>query len=140
MTKFRGASPTKARFSAKEKSTPKPVSDNDQKPIFCFEYMQPGSGFSINCCEVEDRAQLSAKLFQLSQITWMQIGQSGRHQLGTEIIPREKIKASVPNAVTDDTNLIAFRYNGKAPMVGYRDGRTFHILWLDWKFTLYDHG
>lgn len=24
------------------------------------------------------------------------------------------------------------RFHGMAPMVGYRDGRVFHVLWLDY--------
>jgi hypothetical protein len=140
MGKFRGATPTKPAFSDKEKALPKPVSTNDQKPVFSFEYMQDGSGYSVNCCEAEDRAQLSARLFQITQLTWMEINQAGRHGMGTEIIPRDKIEAKIPSAVSDDTRLLAFRYNGKRPMVGYRDGRMFYILWLDWNFTLYPHG
>lgn len=140
MAKFKGAKPNKAAFSGKEKQNTKPVSDNDQKPVFSFEHMQDGSGWSINCCEADDRAQLSSKVFQLSRMTWMEINQAPRHGLGTEKIPREQIEAKLPAAVTEDTNLIAFRYNGLKPMVGYRDGRIFHVLWLDWDFKLYDHG
>lgn len=139
MGRFQGAKPTKSAFSSKEKLLSKPVSDNDQKPIFSFEYMLDRSGWSVNCCEAEDRAQLSARLFQLSQMTWMQINQAPRHGLGTEIIPKKKISASIPTAVTEDANIIAFRYNGKRPMVGFRDGRTFNVLWVDWNFTLYPH-
>lgn len=140
MTKFRGAQPTKSAFSAKEKALPKLVSENDQKPLFSFEHMPNGSGFSISCAGPDDRSQLASKLYQLSQMTWMQINQAPRHGSGSEIIARAAIKAKVPPAVTDDTNMLAFRYSGKRPMVGYRDGRTFHVLWLDWNFTLYDHG
>jgi hypothetical protein len=25
-------------------------------------------------------------------------------------------------------------------MIGYRDGSTFHVLWLDVNFAAYDHG
>jgi hypothetical protein len=42
--------------------------------------------------------------------------------------------------VTEEVNLIAFRFDGKKPMVGYRDGVTFYVLFLDRSFTLYDHG
>ncbi len=101
--------------------------------------MQNNSGWSINCCQPDDRAQLAAKLFQLSQASWMQIRQAPRHGMGSEKITRGQIKAPFPNAVTEDVTLLAFRYAGMKPMVGYKDGRTFHVLWLDWNFTLYDH-
>lgn len=140
MAKFRGARPTRPAFSDKEKPHSKPVSDNDQRPVFSFEHMPQGSGWSVNCCQLEDRAQLSAKLYQLSSLTWMQISQAPRHGLGTEIIPRNQIASPVPSSVTEDTSLLAFRFSGKKPMVGYRDGRVFHVLWLDWNFSLYPHG
>lgn len=139
MARFQGAKPNKAAFSNKEKALTKPVSDNDQKPVFSFEHMQDNSGWSISCCQRDDRAQLVSRLYTLCQLTWMQINQAGRHGQGTEIIPKGKIAARIPAIVTDDTNLLAMRYNGKRPMVGFKDGRTFHILWIDWNFTLYPH-
>lgn len=139
MTKFRGATPTKPNFSA-EKTLPKPASTNDLKPVFSFEHMANGTGYSVNCCSQEEGAQLVGRLYVLGNMTWAQINQSGRHGLGTEIIPRGNIKAVLPKAVTDDVNLLAFRYNGKKPMVGYREDRVFHVLYVDHDFSLYPHG
>ncbi len=62
-----------------------------------------------------------------------------RHGLGYERIEKNAIKCGIPSVVPDDTDLIAFRFAGNAPMVGYRKERTFFILWLDRDFTLYDH-
>ncbi len=46
----------------------------------------------------------------------------------------------MPSVVTEEVNLIAFRFCGKAPVVGFRARRIFHVLWLDRAFKLYDHG
>jgi hypothetical protein len=138
MGKFRGATPTKPSFSS-EKSLPVPVSTNDLKPVFSFEHMLDASGYSANCCPQAEGAQLVGKLFTIGKMTWGEINQSSRHGLGTEIIGTEQIKAKLPAAVTDDVRLLAFRYNGKKPMVGYREDRVFHVLYVDHDFTLYDH-
>ena len=45
-----------------------------------------------------------------------------------------------PHLTEDVQRLIAFRFAGNAPMVGYRVQAIFYILWLDRDFTLYDHG
>ena len=109
-------------------------------PHFSFEKMQEGTGYSVGCCSQEERAALATKLFELSQITWSTINGSNRHGMGCETIKRSSFKVSLPTSVTDDVTLLAFRYNGKKAMIGYRDGRVFYVLILDWNFTAYNHG
>jgi len=49
--------------------------------------------------------------------------------------------APIPAHVTEDVQrFIAFRFSGRAPMVGYRVQAIFYLLWLDRNFTLYDPG
>mgnify|MGYP006947707877 CR=1 FL=1 len=107
-------------------------------PVFSFEYMVPG--FDVEGCEKTDRASLALTLLKLSKLTWAQIKQSHRHGLGFETIDNGSIRAGIPPIITPDVRLLAFRFSGKKPMVGYRIGRTFFIVWLDRDFTLYDHG
>ena len=52
---------------------------------------------------------------------------------------RKSIDAPIPQSVTDDVTFLVLRFNGKKAMIGYRDGRTFHILLLDHNFTAYKH-
>lgn len=73
-------------------------------------------------------------------MTWAEINIAPRHGSGHEIISRGAIKFSVPAHITEDVNLLAFRFHGKAPMVGYRDGAIFYAVWIDPHFKLYNHG
>jgi hypothetical protein len=73
-------------------------------------------------------------------MTWNQLVGSHRHGSGTEKTARQSIRAPIPRHVTEDVTFLAFRFHRKRPMVGYRDGRIFHILWLDHSFSVYDHG
>ncbi|EJM22034.1 hypothetical protein PMI21_00216 [Pseudomonas sp. GM18] len=115
------------------------VDNPDLKPpIFSFEYLQ--QGYCVSDCSAEERGGVLGKLRSLSQLTWQQLRQAPRHGLGYEIIARTSLKAPVPAVVTEDVHLIAFRAIGKAPMVGFRFGRIFHVLWVDRAYTLYDHG
>lgn len=139
MSKFRSAQPAKSRFYA-SKTLPPPASTNDLKPVFSFEFMANGNGFSVPCCNRDELGHLAQKLFTLSQMTWVEIIQSGRHGLGTEKIATASLKTALPAKVTEDVTLLALRYNGLKAMVGYRDDRIFHILFIDHNFTLYDHG
>ncbi len=102
--------------------------------------MQEGTGYSVTCCDLANQAAALERLFKLSHMTRSAIQNTQRHGLGTEKIARSAIKAPIPANVTEDVTFLALRYNGKAPMVGYRDGRTFQVLFFDPNFTLYNHG
>lgn len=118
----------------------KPVDTNMMPPIFSFEKMVDGSGYSVNCCDAEHQSALLKRLFLLSRSNWRDIRESPKHGIGTEKISRKAIKAPIPTSVTQDVTLLALRYKGKNPIVGYRDGRTFYLLYIDKDFTLYNHG
>ena len=112
-------------------------SSNRKNPVFSFQYLQPGYG--IKDCSNDDKIALLNKVYELSQLTWQDINQSHRHGVGKEVIPQEAIHPAIPPCVKEDTNLIALRYKGKAPMVGFRENDIFYILWIDFNFTLYNH-
>ncbi|MEQ1963508.1 hypothetical protein ABLB69_10095 [Xenorhabdus khoisanae] len=114
--------------------------DNSENrpPEFSLRYLQ--DNYCVSSCERDDKAALSDKLFRLSKLTWGQIKQQHRHALGFDKIHRTAIKPSIPAHITEDVNLIAFRFSGMKPMVGYRRDSTFFIVWLDRNYTLYNHG
>lgn len=77
----------------------------------------------------------------LTQKSWMEITNLPRHGQGFEKIHRDDIHAGIPKHITDDvSHFWAFRFHGKAPMVGYKVGEVFYVLWFDSDFKLYDHG
>lgn len=138
MRKFPGAQPKKAKFGHPTRLPEQPNNDR-LPPIFSFEFMPDKSGYSVNCCNDEHRAALTRHLYQLSKLSWIDIKNAPRHGMGTERISRNSLKAPVPSKVTEDAEFLALRYHGKSPMVGYRDGRVFHVIWLDHNFSLYPH-
>jgi len=93
----------------------------------------------LSDCNTEEKAAFADTLHKLSQLPWVQLKQSSRHGVGYEKISREAIQSGIPKHITEDVNFIAFRFHGLKPMVGYRDGNIFHILWLDRAFKLYKH-
>jgi len=113
-------------------------SDDSRTPLFCLHHLQ--KGYCVLDCEKNEKAALAETLRKLSQLSWSQIRQAPRHGSGYEKISKNSIRAAIPPNVTEDTSIIAFRFCGKAPMVGYRLREVFHICWLDRKYTLYPHG
>lgn len=112
-------------------------STNDQKPIFSLEHLQ--EKYCISDCNKDQKAAFADALRKCSQMTWNEIICAPRHGLGQEIISQDAIKVKKPLDLSPDTKLIALRFDGKAPMVGRREGRLFIIYWLDHNFSLYNH-
>lgn len=86
----------------------------------------------------ERRAALAMTMYERCQMTWAEIMAGGRHGSGIEKVPTYKLPASA-KTFSRDIEFIAMRFHGLAPMVGYRSGRVFHVIWLDPKFNLYAH-
>lgn len=114
----------------------KAVSDEDRKPKFSLRLLQPSH--CISQCEKDDRAAFAEKMRRLSQLTWAQIRQQDRHGLGFEKISHDAIKVGIPEEAKAE-KLIAFRFSGPKPMVGFKKEATFYVVWFDRDFTLYNH-
>lgn len=114
------------------------VDSSTQSPVFCLHYLDKDYGLSQ--CEKDLKISLIQKLYELSQLTWNQITFTHRHGLGLETISYEQIKGRMPTHITNDQRFIAIRFHQLKPAVGYRIERIFHIVWLDYNMTLYDHG
>lgn len=126
------------RFKAHSSSS---SSTDASPPIFSLHYMPLGTKYCLTQCTQSQKAAFADKLREMSQLTWLNIKMSHRHGQGCEEIPRNRIKgAAIPLSVKEDAALLSFRCIGKAPMVGYRDGQTFHIIWIDRDYSLYPHG
>ncbi|MBT9312156.1 hypothetical protein [Leptothoe kymatousa] len=122
----------------KTPSQKRDISPEQQPPIFSLEYLQ--KDYCVTVCQVQDQAKFAIRLRKLSEMTWKEIKSAPRHGLGHEKISRNSIQESIPSHITDDVTFLAFRFSGMKPMVGYRSGRIFYVIWLDKDFTLYDHG
>jgi len=120
----------KARESSKGSTQP-------LHPKFSFEKMV--SSHSVSECEREEKAALADTLYKLGQMTWAEIMRADRHKSGCEIISSERIKAPGKHAITPDSNILAFRFSGMKPMIGYRLDETFYVVWLDRAFNVYEH-
>jgi|ERR1039458_3678311 hypothetical protein len=111
---------------------------NRRHPIFCLHYVVPD--YCITVCDDDDKLAFVNRVRKLSGMTWNDIIRADRHGFGREKISRDAIRPQIPGHITEDVTLIALRFSGKKPMVGYQDNDVFHVVWFDRDFTLYDHG
>ncbi|MEB4208742.1 hypothetical protein [Mycobacterium sp. 94-17] len=112
----------------------------ESTPVFCLHHLH--NGYDVKALEDKDaQAQLALAMHKCAQLQWKQIHQTGRKASGTEMIPADQIKAPIPPKFADQDKFMAFRYNGKLPMVGVRINDVFHVLWVERQFgDVYDHG
>ena len=109
-----------------------------EHPIFCFRYIS--GDYDLNKCNSNEKIALIEQIIRLSNMTWNEIQLSPRHGLGSEKIDIKGIKIGLPSILTDDVkHLLALRFLGKAPFVGWRNKFVFHIFYIDRAFTLYNH-
>jgi hypothetical protein len=107
-------------------------------PKFCFRHIV--NGYDVQSLSKDQRSNLALTLQQRAQLTWQQIRLADRHGQGTEFMPKESIKPSVPVRFTDQERFLVFRYCGNLPMVGVRVLDVFHILWIENAYgRVYDH-
>ena len=108
-------------------------------PIFSLEKLV-GDKYCFSNLDDTDKKQFAESIFKRKNLSWSDIKKANRHALGFEKISKDSIKGSKPSFITDDMNeFLAFRFNGKKPMVGYRTQNIFYVLWFDLDYTLYKH-
>lgn len=106
-------------------------------PWFSLEHVH--GDYCISCCQDSERSALLSKLHRLSRMTWSEIRAADRKSLGFEKIPDSRLNVPVPRWVPSDS-MQATRFNGnRCRLLGYRDGRTFHVVWVDRTLSTYDH-
>lgn len=113
------------------------MDSNSLYPSFSLKYLQ--NNYHLSDCTNEEKLSFLDALLKRSKMRWCEIEQANKSGLGKENIDRNSIKVPIPSVVKEDAKIWALRFKGKAPMVGYREGEIFHILWIDRDFTLYNH-
>lgn len=117
-----------------------PQNYDEMPPLFSLEKII-GDKYCFSKLSSENKSQFAESMYKRRCMLWKDINKADRHKLGTEKIPKGQIKGSIPKFITDDfKDFLVFRFNGKLPMVGYRDKNIFYVLWFDFDFSLYNHG
>ena len=101
-------------------------------PAFSLRYLVASHG--LDDCSKEDKVAILDAFHVRSQLTWADLKRAHRHAIGSKKIAQGGMKVPLPECVTPDTVLLAFRCIGKAPMIGFREDDRFQILWVDRRF------
>lgn len=106
-------------------------------PVFCMRHLQ--KGFDVKSCDKSELADLARKMHYYSQMTWHELMSRSKHKGGMEAIPKDQVRSGIPKCITPDVKLWAIRFSSLKPMVGWKKGDVFHIVWLDRAYSLYKH-
>ena len=109
-------------------------------PVFSFSQISKDPDFSFQSLTTDQRAALSSTLYNLSQLTWIELIRANKHGMGSEKMDRQFVTNAISNLIPEDCAILVFRFSGKAPMLGYRASHgIFHIIAFDTKFIAYEH-
>lgn len=113
--------------------------NNMNYPVFCFKHLS--KKYHLDYCTDSEKKCLMEQLVLLSSMTWNEIQLASKHGTGSEKIELSSLKdTQIPISFTDDVgHLLALRFDGKKPIVGFRNGFIFHVFFIDRDFTLYNH-
>jgi hypothetical protein len=106
------------------------------EPIFSLHNIH--GNFCISSCSDNEKVQFADWLYKLTRLTWNQIKSQNRHKGGYEQIRKTSLKAPL-HAEYQEKKIIFFHAMNFAPIGGFREGRIFHIIWVDPKFKAYKH-
>ena len=130
----------KAKAGASRIPDPAPPVDHDKStPRFCLRHLQ--GDYSLQQLDRDHQAAFALALEKRAQMTWQQIKFADRHGLGSELIPVEQLRTTVPVKFRDEAKAMVLRYKDTLPMVGFRTTDTFHVVWIECTHgDVYDHG
>jgi hypothetical protein len=65
----------------------------------------------------------------------------GKHG-GTEVIPRYRLRQTVPECVADEDDILSIRVeqDDVFRLLGFRSQRILHVIWIDPGGVCYPHG
>lgn len=106
-------------------------------PYFSFRNFSE-KDYGLKICESRDFKDIVKTLCKLSKLPWSEIESSDRKGCGSEIISRKSLNVSIPREY-ENKNVLSFRYSGNAPMLCVRNDDRLDVLFVDPKFTIYDH-
>jgi hypothetical protein len=113
--------------------------------VFSFKHICTGQ-HAPQQCSYPQLKSFNDKIRILCYLSWSSIDGSPRETNGYEIMPRAFLSRSVPSQVPTQSDILVFRFGGGSGsrntgrIVGFKDGNTFHVLFVDSKLDLYDHG
>ena len=120
---------------------PHPASDTPPKAQrIRFSFHDMVGGYCLDNCTKDQKAAVVDALWRSRGFTWAELLSLDHEKLGGEPIARSALRAGVPGHITQDVKIWAFRAGLAHRMVGYYDSGAFHLVWLDLKMNLYDHG
>lgn len=73
-------------------------------------------------------------------MSWRDLILADHTTLGFERLPREKVGGPPIAGMTPDEKYLVLRFaSGSGRIVGFREGRIYHLVWVDTKLDLYAH-
>jgi len=139
VTKSKKPKEVKAPDIQADISSDKLKSTNKLHPAFCFRY-NTVCRYKVEDLDDKDKIALVSTLYKLGRVDWNTVNSSWRHGIGMEKIDKKACRFSVPKNLPRELEfLTAFGFSGYKSMLGFRDGKVWHIVAVDGIGDAYEH-
>lgn len=119
-------------------------SDLSKNTIFCFKYIDHKYDVEKLCGRgIQPKLQkyFIKKIQKISQIDKGTVQSDDKRGFGYENLSVTNLKEIFPVLSTRDVQEVSvFRFGGEGRIIGYYNKNVFHILFIDPKLELYNHG
>jgi len=106
-------------------------------PMLSFKHIR--QGYCVEELSERQRSEFLLKWFKRAKFTWAELGLHAKHSLGFEFMPHNEIKPMVPEYLRQEKYMV-FRHEGNLPIVGFKAGDIFYVLWIEKEYgQVYKH-
>lgn len=112
-----------------------PIQTDALPPIWCFKHLQKNWG--VDELNKDQRSTVLKALVLRSAVDWRTLRTAPSQGLGRERLSQKQIKSTIPAIVGNDA--IEIFHCGDGRIAGVKREQQFLIVWIDFKFRLYDH-
>lgn len=121
-------------------SAPPPTSIDHNTLRIVFGFRHIVKGFDLSAGDGKVAGNFIDGLRMRCTMTWAELRRQNRERLGSEKISAS-IRVGIPQSVAPEKkeDLLCFRFGNLERFIGFQDGATFEIVWIDHSGECYDH-
>lgn len=122
--------------------------NNDEYPIFAFQYITTNKDYNINYFKksVRDKCKAYSSMFHkidlMERTSWKELFNADKYK-GFESmnISQVKFKPNPLKQVSNDQKVLVVRFNReKYRMIGIKEKNVFQVIGFDFNYKAYNHG
>lgn len=122
--------------------------NNDEYPIFAFQYITTNKNHNINYFKkrVRDKCKAYSSMFHkidlMERTSWKELFNTDKYKgIESMNISQVKVRPNSLKQVSNDQKVLVVRFNReKYRMIGIKEKNVFQVIGFDFNYKAYNHG